>query len=189
MSLKHILLGVLSESQSGYDIKKYFERSLKNFWNAELSQIYPLLQKMEKEGLLDSTTDDSDIGPKKRIYGRTEKGNTELESWLSKGPVVGTERIAYLAQVFFLANLKDKASAIAYMQKLKDYTAARLATLKAAETEWAGQDARYPDALPDDEFYPQLTLTLGIARLRGTLEWCEECISRIQSRKEEPVSR
>ena len=37
MSLKHIMLGMLREPHSGYDIKKQFEKSLKNFWRAELS--------------------------------------------------------------------------------------------------------------------------------------------------------
>ena len=48
------MLGMLREPHSGYDIKKTFEKSLRSFWRAELSQIYPLLQKMEDEGLLTS---------------------------------------------------------------------------------------------------------------------------------------
>jgi len=52
MSLRHIMLGMLREPHSGYDLKKGFDRSLRNFWRAELSQIYPLLQKMDDEGLL-----------------------------------------------------------------------------------------------------------------------------------------
>jgi DNA-binding PadR family transcriptional regulator len=46
VSLKYIMLGMLREPHSGYDIGKQFEQSLKNFWKAELSHIYPLLKKM-----------------------------------------------------------------------------------------------------------------------------------------------
>jgi len=38
MSLKHILLGILEEPHSGYEIKLEFERVFKHFWSAELAQ-------------------------------------------------------------------------------------------------------------------------------------------------------
>ena len=67
MSLKHIMLGILREPYSGDDLKKRFDKSLRSFWRAELSQIYPLLQMMEKEGFLSSKSDESDIGPTRRV--------------------------------------------------------------------------------------------------------------------------
>jgi len=183
VSLKHILLGVLSEPQSGYDIKKHFERSLKNFWRAELSQIYPLLQKMEQEGLLKSKADSSDIGPTKRVYERLEKGSLELRSWLGGGPLVGAERVAYLAQVYFLAHLNDTNRSIVYLQELRGYMTDQLAALEAIENEWKKADPRYPDELPDTDFYSQLTLEFGLSKLRGSVRWCDDCIDRIRARQ------
>ncbi len=52
MSLQHILLGLLREPASGYDLKAYFDKSVRYFWAAELSQIYPTLQRMEKAVLV-----------------------------------------------------------------------------------------------------------------------------------------
>ncbi len=99
MSLKHIMLGMLGDPCSGYDIKKNFERSMQNFWHAELSQIYPMLQKMQDEGLLTSKAGASSSGPTRRVYERTAAGLSELQAWLLGGPTLGTERIGYLAQV------------------------------------------------------------------------------------------
>lgn len=183
MSLRHILLGLLREPQSGYDIKKHFEKSLKNFWSAELSQIYPLLQKLENEGLLSSKKDESDIGPTKRVYRRSANGGTELRKWLCDGPIVGKERIGHLAQVYFLADLDNEDKSIEYMSALREYTARRLTVLEAVEKEWSEQCPGYPDALPDDEFYSHLTLTIGLRKIRATVEWCDECIVRIRARK------
>ena len=121
-------------------------------------------------------------GPRKRIYKRAAKGSNELKSWLNEGPVVGTERIGYLAQVYFLANLKDDAKAIAYMEELRDYMADWLAQLETREQEWRQNDPRYPDALPDSQFYAQLTLTLGLRKVRANYVWCEECLERIRAR-------
>lgn len=182
MSLKHIMLGMLHEPYSGYDIKKRFDKSLRSFWRAELSQIYPLLQKMEKEGLLSVKSDASDIGPTRRVYKRSAKGRNELQSWLQGGPTVGTEKIAYLAQVFFLANLDDDEKAIEFMQELREHMAEWLDTLQSAEQEWKSNDPRYPDKLPDEDFYPQLTLDLGLIKVRANVEWCDRCIERIRAR-------
>ena len=182
MSLKHIMLGILREPYSGYDIKKRFDKSLRSFWRAELSQIYPLLQKMEKEGLLSSTSDESNIGPTRRVYKRSAEGREELQSWLLGGPTVGTEKIAYLAQVFFLANVDDDKKAIEFMQELREHMATWLATLQTAEQEWRTNDPRYPDKLPAEDFYPQLTLDLGLTKVRANVEWCDRCIDRIRAR-------
>lgn len=183
MSLRHIMLGMLCEPKSGYDIRKQFEQSLRNFWRAELSQIYPLLQKMEQEGLLTSRESASDKGPTRREYVRSKAGRDELRSWLSNGPVVGTERIAYLAQVYFLDSLNDMDQAIAFMQELRNYMADWLATLEHVEAEWRQHDPRYPDELPDEDFFPQLTLDLGIAKVRANVDWCDRSIQRMQARR------
>lgn len=182
MSLKHIMLGMLSEPHSGYDIKKKFEKSLRNFWRAELSQIYPLLQKMEKEGLLTSRAGPSEIGPTRRVYERSEQGRCELQSWLLGGPTVGTERIAYLAQIFFLADLNDNDKAIGFLLELREYMLDWLASLENAEEEWRSKDSRYPDNLPDEDFYPQLTLDMGLTRVRASVEWCDRSIKRVRAR-------
>lgn len=183
MSLKHIMLGMLREPHSGYDIGKEFENSLRNFWRAELSQIYPLLQKMNDDGLLTSKSDPSDIGPTRRVYKRTAKGRKELVAWLSSGPTVGTERIGYLAQVYFLADMKSDAAVLEFMQKLRGYMADWLAALTDTEKCWASSDPRYPDDLPDEDFYPQLTLAMGLTKVRANLQWCDESIERITARQ------
>ena len=54
MSLPHLLLGLLAEPASGYDLKKSFGQTVGHFWSAELSQIYPALGRLEDDGLLRS---------------------------------------------------------------------------------------------------------------------------------------
>lgn len=184
MSLKHILLGMLAEPHSGYDLKKAFNQSLRNFWNAELSQIYPLLQRLEKDGLLTSKRVASASGPTRRVYSRSDKGRRELMAWLLDGPKVGEERISYIAQVFFLSQLNDPAEAITFMRELRDHMASWLESLQEVERRWAAEDPRYPDQLPDDAFYQQLTLDLGLRKVTCNVEWCDACIGRLEARLE-----
>ncbi len=183
MSLRHIMLGMLREPHSGYDIKKTFEQRLRNFWRAELSQIYPLLQKMDDEGLLTSKASPSDIGPTRKVYKRTAKGRKELSAWLTEGPAVGTERIGYLAQVYFLSELGDAAAVLDFMYELRNYMADWLDTLTDTEDSWKAHEPGYPDQLPDTSFYQQLTLQLGLMKVRANVQWCDESIARIRLRQ------
>jgi PadR family transcriptional regulator AphA len=54
MSLDPILLGLLREPASGYDLKALLDHGIGHFWAAELSQIYPTLKRLEKDGFLTS---------------------------------------------------------------------------------------------------------------------------------------
>lgn len=173
---------MLSEPASGYDLKKKFNQSLQHFWRAELSQIYPQLQKLESDGLLKSAAGESVKGPPRRVYHRTENGRKELIGWLAEGPKVGEERIAYVAQVCFLDSLGDPKKIISFMEELRAYMGGWLAELKEAERHWKSCDPRYPDELPDKDFYSQLTLAMGLTKVKANLEWCETALARIRAR-------
>ena len=70
VSLQHILLGILQEPKSGYDVKKLFDEIFSNFWAAELSQIYPQLKKLSEKGKLSVTEEESAKGPNKKVKKR-----------------------------------------------------------------------------------------------------------------------
>lgn len=182
MSLKHILLGMLHEPASGYDLKNEFSASLGHFWAANLSQIYPLLSRMEEEGWLRATTATSDKGPPRKVYKRTASGTKELVGWLAEGPHVTEERRHYLAQVYFLSAHGDPDKALKFMRSLHELMQKKLEALQAAESHWREQDPNYPDKLPDEYFYPQMTLELGLKVFAANVEWCERCIARIEKR-------
>ena len=176
MSLPHVLLGMLNKPASGYELKQYFEQSVRHFWYAELSQIYPALAKLEKEGMLSSKKTASDKGPSKKVYTRTSSGKKELQEWLAAGPVLRTERIAYLTQLFFLDEISN-AKRISFMEELRDDFAARHKELKSAETNWAAQDPGFPDQLPDTGLVKHMTLRSGLLKYAVMVEWCQECIA------------
>jgi DNA-binding PadR family transcriptional regulator len=180
MALEHVLLGILRRPSSGYDIKAHFDQVFRHFWAAELSQIYRTLKRMEDEGLLTSRAEPSAKGPAKRVYQVTAKGRQRLRQWLA-APELGDERLTYLSQVFFLDEQRDAAASLRFMRALREHFALRLAELEAVEAGWRA-DPRYPDALPDEEFHPQLTLALGLRKLAATVAWADESIARMEAR-------
>jgi PadR family transcriptional regulator AphA len=183
MSLRHILLGMLREPASGYDIKQSFSHSVAHFWTAELSQIYPALARLEQDQLVASKVVPSEKGPDRKVYSRTSAGRRELRNWLMDGPNCRQDRITFLTQVFFLEAI-PMASRLRFMRDLKADFEAHLEELQAVEEHWHKEDPRYPDDLPDEYSYRQMTLSLGIKRYKATIKWCEQCIERMAKRQE-----
>ncbi|CAM3104846.1 PadR family transcriptional regulator [Paenibacillus sediminis] len=96
-SLGYTLLGMIARKpSSGYELK----RNLEGFWHVEYSQIYPLLSKMEQEGLTTYELEEqSGNKPDKKIYSITSKGLTLLKEWLPKPPAPPVQRDEFLAKV------------------------------------------------------------------------------------------
>ncbi len=184
MSLEHILLGLLRDPATGYDLKNAFKETIRHFWSAELSQIYPALKRLERRKLLQSRFEPSPKGPNRRVYSLTEDGRKELLSWLRSGPVVGTERFAYLAQVYFLDSIGDIHETRAFMTALREHFLRWLAELLAVEQ---AVMAAHGDALNDFSdagFHWFATLRMGIHSIQAKVNWCDETIATIDRRLE-----
>jgi DNA-binding PadR family transcriptional regulator len=182
VSLPHILLGLLRQPASGYDLKAEFEQGIRHFWSAELSQIYPTLKRMEAKGWLSSATEPSDRGPDRRVYSRTEAGHRELLRWLGGAPEVGAERFAYLAQIAFMNELGDFRRTLEFMRALRARLAAWEAELLSIEEGVFAAMAGYPDDLPPAELHHHVTLRMGLHTLAAKLVWCDETIARLERR-------
>lgn len=182
MSLQHILLGILQEPKSGYDVKKMFDEIFSNFWAAELSQIYPQLKKLADNGKLSVAEEESTKGPNKKVYRTTQKGIEELVKWIEQGPVVHTERHAYLAQTFFLDSLDATEKKLEFMQALHQEMAQWHQHLCEVLEQAKSETDNFPYDLPDERFYPLLTLMMGVKKVGAIVEWCQEAIDLIKLR-------
>jgi DNA-binding PadR family transcriptional regulator len=200
LSLDHILLGMLHEPASGYDLKQEFERSVRHFWFAELSQIYPALKKLEERDLLRSQRVPSSRGPERRVFETTDAGTEELERWLLSEPLIPKDRITYLAQLFFMGELEDLSATEQFMERLRGAMATRLAVLEAIEVEWMGAvgvgegalavDGGALTAIEDDRvFHMYTTLRMGIHTLRSRIAWCDETLGAMRTRQARAGSR
>jgi len=179
MSLQNILLGLLQQPASGYDLKHEFQQRLSHYWGAELAQIYPALKRMQRDGLLSSTLQPSDKGPRKRIYQRTAAGRHSLQQWLQSGPEVHTDRLSWLAQVAFLDTVAAPDQ-IEFLQQLRLAFIQHRAELQAIEDHWRAQDPACPDQLQGEDLFAHMTLRLGVAKYTTIINWCSECVQRLK---------
>ena len=83
MSLRFALLALLSSRpMTGYDLSKQFSRSVAHVWHAPDSQIYPELNRMERDGLLESVP--VRLGPEgdQAEYHVTDEGLAAFRHWI-----------------------------------------------------------------------------------------------------------
>lgn len=78
-STKPLILSILSHGESyGYRIIKEIERLSEGELEWTDAMLYPVLARMEKEGLLRSQWVKSDAGRKRKYYRITERGTEQL---------------------------------------------------------------------------------------------------------------
>lgn len=181
MSLDHILLGLLRDPATGYDLKSTFSERIRHFWSAELSQIYPALKRLEQRRMLRSRIEPSPKGPNRKVYSLTDRGREELERWLRGGPAVGTERFAYLAQLYFMDAVGDLRETRAFMMALRDHLARWLAQLRSLEREVIDTHGD-PERFGDAGFHRFATLRMGIHSIGSKVAWCDETLAAIERR-------
>ena len=81
MSLKHVVLGLLDrEDLSGYDIKRHLRTTVPNLWDVSDGQLYPLLKRLRRDGLIDEVPDPAENG--RQYYRICDSGRQELLAWL-----------------------------------------------------------------------------------------------------------
>ncbi len=180
MSLRHILLGMLREPASGYDLQREFNEGERHFWSANLNQIYPTLDRMEKAGWLRSRREPSPSGPQRRVYTRTAKGKRELLAWIRSDPIVGKERFAYLGQLISLSELDDLEHTARFFRTLRDMLGNTLNLLKHTAAPLEQRHAENPGALSANEFHEYLALRMGLRSLSAKVSWCNESLEMIE---------
>ncbi len=100
-----MVLGLLGEEDMyGYRIIREIEERSKNVFHMSEGSLYPILHAMEKDGLLESYRQTSEIGKERKYYRITAKGRLQLSLRLEEWAAF-TEGVS---DVLF-ANRKDTA--------------------------------------------------------------------------------
>jgi DNA-binding PadR family transcriptional regulator len=85
MSVRHALLALLAEGPKyGLQLREEFEARTGEVWPLNVGQVYTTLQRLERDGLVESDAAAQD-GPQK-TFRITVGGETELARWLRTPP-------------------------------------------------------------------------------------------------------
>jgi DNA-binding PadR family transcriptional regulator len=86
MSIRYALLALLSEGPKyGLQLRQEFEAGTGEVWPLNVGQVYTTLQRLERDGLVESDDDPVDDGPQKH-FRITAEGAEELAGWLHTPP-------------------------------------------------------------------------------------------------------
>lgn len=85
MSVRHALLALLSEGPKyGLQLREEFEARTGEVWPLNVGQVYTTLQRLERDGLVES--DDAEAAGPQKGFQITATGREELAAWLRTPP-------------------------------------------------------------------------------------------------------
>lgn len=188
MSLRYALLALLTvEPMTGYDLYKQFEASVGYVWHAPDSQIYPMLRKMEAEGLLEGVETSWGQRGTKRRYRVTDAGIEEFRTWMNTTLDYPRDRDPVHLKAAYL-EWATRDAARAQMLAHRDHYRERLLQWsdKIAEID-AGTSTmlnRRLSTLPEGDHartiaFKRFTYQGMVARARQEIEWAEQGLALI----------
>ncbi|MTV49767.1 PadR family transcriptional regulator [Heliobacillus mobilis] len=102
MKGQDVILGVLLEApMSGYDIKHHFEKHFPDMFVASFGTIYPTLNRMEKEGLIEKEIILQEGKPNKNIYHITEMGKEAFHAYIQSPIEPKTIKYDFMMRLVF----------------------------------------------------------------------------------------
>lgn len=168
------MLGLLKKS-SGYDLKKHMESSTEYFWKETYSSIYPVLEDLEKQQLIEKVETTRTSDRKRNVYTLTPEGKTVLKQWL-KQPAESMQLRNELMLKLFFGSMVPMSISIEHLEEQKKELEKKLATYQAIKEELAYGDMQ-------EIVYSLITLDHGIRQATSSLEWCDNAIKTLKSVK------
>ena len=171
LSPEYVLLGFLAISPfHGYEIHQRLERELKHIWRLSLSQVYNVLSRLAKEGLIDGELKPQENRPDRTLFQLTPSGREHFETWLNSpiGPSVHALRMAFITKLYFSAQLADG--------QLSNRVRTQEAEIRRGLEKLKGE----LNALPEEQNFNRLSLKLRTSQLESLLDWLQDCRSALK---------
>jgi PadR family transcriptional regulator, phenolic acid-responsive transcriptional regulator len=170
--MKHAVLGFLiDQPMHGYALKRFLSPALPRERRVNDGVLYPLLKRMEAEGLISGRTERRKGAPDRRVFHPTDAGRRAFSEWL-EGSVEEDDEVAYdfmlghpfLTKCLFFRELPAEKVA----SKVDDQLQAGEAKLADFRRIRSGMVERGADP------YRIAVLDLGIAQQRERMRWLKQ---------------
>ena len=179
MALEHaILVSLLEQPGSGYELTRRFERSIGRFWTATHQQIYRVQRRMEIDGWVTAEEIGQGGRPDKRSHSVTDAGRDVLTTWLRE-PVQPEAVRHELAVKIRGAAFDDAGGRATLIAEVERYRVTHEATLRRYLT---GERRDFPDTATLDvgQRLQHTVLRGGIAYERMVLDWLDDVLDTLR---------
>ncbi|MEK3724912.1 PadR family transcriptional regulator [Paenibacillus sp. FSL H8-0034] len=177
-TIQYVLLSLLArEPLSGYDMKQQMDGRINLFYKINNNQLYPVLSKLEAEGLVELQSHEREsYRPARKVYRITESGVEKLKAWVLEPIEPGAWDEFILKQYSswlvepdkMIALLEDKK--LEHQSRLHDYIE-KVAALRA----------QHERLTSDHPLFSSIAVVeMGIGFERSYTEWCEAMIGRLK---------
>ena len=171
---KFALLGFLSRGESSaYRLQETIAGSVANFWRENDGRVYPILAKMDAEGLV-TAREEATGGRKAKIYTITDAGLAALDDWLAEDPVPRPPRNELLLKMFF-GYRQGPETLVGWLDSKIAESDADLARFSKVRSKLEDMIADIPDAS-----YWLMTLDYGERRAAFEKDWALACRERFK---------
>lgn len=114
---RYVILGLLRDKKmTGYEIKSHIDMKMAYFWKESYGQIYPELNIMGSEGLVECEEDQESDHRGKIHYSITDLGRKVFNQWMGEEYEKDTVRSEALLK-FFLADDNNQEALIHHLEK------------------------------------------------------------------------
>jgi PadR family transcriptional regulator, regulatory protein AphA len=171
LSPEYVILGLLKmEPSHGYALHQRLEADLSQVWRISLSQAYNILHRLDKQGFIQRSGDESTAQHADRVpFQVTEAGDAHFKTWMRTpvGPSVRAIRMAFISKLYFARQLgQPNIEELVAVQR--SAIVSKLEQLRARI-----------EPIPKAQFVNRLGLQLRIKQLESLQSWFEETINDI----------
>ena len=175
MSVRHALLALLSEgAKYGLQLREEFEARTGEVWPLNVGQVYTTLQRLERDGLVESDDSDSE-GPQKG-YRITAAGRQELADWLRTPSDIASPPRDELVMKILVALRVPGTDVREVIQVHRRYL-----------VELMQQWTRIKEAEAEADMSLALVVDAELFRLDSVIRWLDDADGRIKRAAAEPA--
>ena len=176
MSIRHALLALLSEGPKyGLQLREEFEARTGEVWPLNVGQVYTTLQRLERDGLVESD-DDADPGPQKG-FRLTAGGAEELDGWLRTPPDLASPPRDELVIKILVAMRLPGVDVHEVIQAHRRYL-----------VELMQQWTRLKEDEADTDLGLALVVDAELFRLDSVIRWLDAADGRLRRHRNQPVA-
>lgn len=176
MAIAHaILVSLIENPASGYDLGKQFDSSVGFFWKATHQQIYRELTKLEEQGWISAEVIAQENRPDKKLYSVTELGKQQLIEWMTQASEPTPIKDDLLVKIF-AGYLAPQKTILEELKRHRQLHAQKLKTYQDIEQQYF---QNLQDLSPQAKFR-YLTLRKGIGYESDWIAWCDEAIELLK---------
>jgi len=176
-----VVLGTLHlGARSGYEVKRWIERSARFFWTISPVQVYPALKWLEEQGYVKGRSDPTG-GRARRTYRVTAAGERALRDWLRAPSELTFElRDRGMLKLFF-SDALEPDEAIEHVRAMRRRAADQLQRFEA-EIEPASVRVE----LRDGTHFPHITARFAMEFYAWVVDWCDRLEAELVSGLHQP---